>query len=167
MDTKTIQNELAKLYITKNHNPVCTNFVGCGYAECDVLTISNSDYVYEFEVKISKADFKKDKEKVIKHRYLNDAYISKIQKKRKTKKVNRIPNYFSYVCPTNLIKLEDVPIYAGLVYVDDNYTFTVIRKPSILHKDLADIKLLKRVARTLTERVIFGSAYKTFLKKSK
>lgn len=162
LKTKDIQDSLAKHYIEKNHNPVCTNFKGAGYAECDVISISNSDYVYEFEVKISRADFKKDKDKVIKHRYLNEAFDLKIQKKRRTRKVSKIPNYFTYVCPTDLIRVDEIPVYAGLIYIDDNYNISTIKKAPILHKDKLDIKLLKRVARTLTERLQYGMALKSW-----
>lgn len=162
MKTKDIENALAKTYLEKKHNPVCENFKGAGYAECDLISISGSDYIYEFEVKISRGDFKKDSEKVIKHKYLNESYATKIQKKRRTKKVSKIPNYFSYVCPQDMIKEDEIPPYAGLVYVDENFNFTVIKKAPKLHNDKADIKLIKRIALTLSERLAFGMAMKTY-----
>jgi hypothetical protein len=166
MNTSEIQDLIARTYIEKNHNPVCTNFKGAGYAESDVISISNSDYVYEFEVKVSKADFKKDFTKVIKHRYLNETHQKGIHKKYRTKKVNRVPNYFYYVCPFGLISIDQIPEYAGLIYVENNI-LEIIKKAPILHKERATIKLLKRVSRTLTERITYGMALKSYRIKNK
>lgn len=161
MTTKEIQTLVARTYIEKNHNPVCTNFQGAGFAECDVVSISQSDFVYEFEVKISRADFKKDAHKVIKHHYLNETYQNHIHKKYRTRKINHLPNYFTYVCPNNMIKLDEIPKYAGLIYIFNN-KLKVIKKAPILHRGKAEIKLLKRIARTLTERAMYGMALKTY-----
>jgi hypothetical protein len=162
LKTKDIENALAKFHLEKKHNPVCTNFKGAGYAECDLISISGSDYIYEFEVKISRGDFKKDAEKHFKHKYLNESYQTKVQKKRRTKKVSKVPNYFSYVCPTDMIKEEEIPLYAGLIYVDEDLNFTVIKKAPKVHSDKADMKLIKRIALTLSERLAFGMAMKSY-----
>ena len=45
------------------------------------------------------------------------------------------PNYFYYATPPDLIKAEDVPEYAGLVYVDENEGIKTIKKAPCLHKE--------------------------------
>lgn len=163
MVTKDIQDLIARHYTVKKYSPCCTNFQGAGYQECDVVAISGSDFVYEFEVKISRGDFKKDKEKVYKHRYLKEAFEIKKQKKRRTRKVSKIPNYFTYVCPKGLIKLDEIPDYAGLIYVHDSGYVETIRKAPLLHRDKADMKLIKRIAQTLSERALYnGMSYITY-----
>ena len=133
--------------------------------ESDKLLETHSGYIYEFEVKVSKADFKNDfKHKEEKHiilearktggerhlpvyyetlervkksgeaatqrwieRHSNDAYYLIAGHKR--------PNYFYYAVPTGLIKEEDVPEYAGLVYIDRYMHISIIKKAPCLHKE--------------------------------
>jgi hypothetical protein len=42
----------------KNHTPI-SNITISEMQECDVISVSKSDYIYEYEVKISRADYKK------------------------------------------------------------------------------------------------------------
>jgi hypothetical protein len=54
-----------------------------------------------------------------------------------------VPNKFMYVCPTDIIPLEEVPEYAGLIYVNENGRFKVIKKAPFIHKDFQEEKLRK------------------------
>ena len=47
------------LYL-KGHSPITSHFQGQRFAECDVLSVTKSDYICEYEIKISKSDFKAD-----------------------------------------------------------------------------------------------------------
>lgn len=109
--------------------------------ESDVLKITKSGYAYEFEIKISRADFKNDfKHKKKKHNLLEQ-------------KEGNIPNYFYYVVPTDLIKEDEIPEYAGLIYIDATifgsgkpyYSFNEIRKAPKLHSNKIDEHNLKLV----------------------
>lgn len=51
-----------------------------------------------------------------------------------------LPNKFFYVVPTGLIALNEVPDYAGLIYVDEFGNFTKIKDGKFLHKDKLDVK---------------------------
>lgn len=92
--------------------------------ESDSLAVTKSGYVYEYEIKISKSDFKNDfKHKKVKHQILEGTY--KIigdeflgdGKMRESDK----PNYFYYVVPENLISVDEIPNYAGLIYIVPRY----------------------------------------------
>ena len=86
--------------------------------ESDLWIMTKSDITYEFEIKISKADFKNDfKHKTEKHALLENKNNHLIK-----------PNYFYYAVPENLIKVEDVPEYAGLIYLTDIYPYFEIVK---------------------------------------
>ena len=100
--------------------------------ESDMLKITKSGYVYEFEIKISKADFKNDfKNKKKKHLILENS--------QNTNK----PNYFYYVVPDGLIDENDIPEYAGLIYVHSTiignskqwFSFEEIKKAPKLHNE--------------------------------
>ena len=103
--------------------------------ESDFVYITKSDIVFEFEIKTSKADFKNDfKNKQNKHLLLED---KNIEPKKK-------PNYFYYVVPENLISVEDIPEYAGLVYVINYYPFLeFVKKAPKLHNNKCDADFLK------------------------
>ena len=142
--------------------------------ESDKLLWTKAGYIYEFEIKISRADYKNDfKHKVEKHVLLNSAMTDEsteareadlfgnlLKEKRKRypqitteqarnmmKSVGeRIPNYFYYAVPDGLLEPDEVPPYAGLVYITTykgfcenepdkwRHGYKVIRKAPILHK---------------------------------
>ena len=136
--------------------------------ESDKLLETKSGYIYEFEIKISRADFKNDfKHKKDKHIILageeryGDKYLPKyyefLEENRKIGNWceqnfiksaasnprylvggHKRPNYFYYVVPTDLISVDDVPDYAGLIYVNERKTLTIKKKAPQLHKDKYD-----------------------------
>lgn len=119
--------------------------------ECDIIAISKADYIYEFEVKISKADYKKDFIKEKHNNILNEKYSKKI--KGETRYV--LPNYFNYVVPANMITIDDLPEYAGLIYFNEDLTFDVIKKPKLIHNMKADENFIRRLAHNLTCKLVF------------
>lgn len=88
--------------------------------ESDYLAITQNMYSYEVEVKVSRQDYRNDFRKVYRHerfsgktpRYLIDD----------NKVLSLIPNYFYYAFPEieggEMIKVEELPEYAGLLIID-------------------------------------------------
>lgn len=103
--------------------------------EADVLVLRKTGYVAEFEVKVSRSDFKADFKKVDKHRFLSGGHPW-------------CANEFYYACEDGLIKPEEVPVYAGLVYIHTRWfsnasgqyysvlTATVVKKAPRIHKTI-------------------------------
>ena len=113
--------------------------------ESDKLIWTKAGYIYEFEIKISRSDYMNDfRHKVEKHLLLNsalpdvgtvareaDLFGNLLKEKRKrypqiTRGVaklmmkpvgERMPNYFYYAVPEGLLDADEVPPYAGLVYI--------------------------------------------------
>ena len=84
--------------------------------ESDILLVTKSMYAYEFEIKISRSDFKNDfKHKKQKHLFLE----GKTDVDNYGRKIHGGPNYFYYVCPENMVEASEVPDYAGLIYVKE------------------------------------------------
>lgn len=112
--------------------------------EADIISFSNSGYMYEFEIKISKQDFEKDFKKR-KHRRLKEPINFK-------KHNFRTPNYFSYVAPIECFPLC-VPDYAGLFEVceskNNNLFIKEVRKPKRIHKDKPPKEAIHKTLRTL------------------
>ena len=103
--------------------------------ESDSLSITKSGYVYECEIKISRADFFNDKKKERKHQILEGTYVLKEYEKAYPMR----PNYFYYVVPEGLVKPEEIPPYSGLIYITEVYPYVSIKvaAPKI-HGDKAD-----------------------------
>ena len=102
--------------------------------ESDKFIETRSGLIYEFEIKISRSDFKHDFDKKDKHvilegkeehlpsyeeykkkysKYYGDELGDKYYRTENYKK----PNYFYYAVPEGMIDVSEVPEYAGLVYV--------------------------------------------------
>ena len=149
MKTKDIQSLICKNETIKGNLP-CENVnYLLGGSEQDVLSILKSGYISEFEVKVSRSDFKAD------------------AKKRKwfffENRIERsIPNYFYYVCPEGLINTDEIQDYAGLIYVNED-SIEVIKKAKILHRFKHNIvKFLTKFCRVKSERKYLGSCLLTY-----
>lgn len=109
MTAKEIIKDFCKRVMCERKSNLVFPNIYLGSWEADILEITKSGYTYEYEVKISKSDFKADFEK------------SKKTKKTYEKKSDHISQgkrvtHFYYVCPEGLIDEKDIPDYAGLIY---------------------------------------------------
>ena len=110
--------------------------------ESDKLIETRSGLIYEFEIKVSKADFKNDFKKKNKHVILEGKethiptfdglepkYKERYEKNYLVSHFKK-PNYFYYAVPEGMIDKEDVPEYAGLIYVipdDGEFKFNYLK----------------------------------------
>lgn len=130
---ESIQRALRHSFLSPSSVRYFTENLNVFEWESDVLKFTKSGYVYEFEIKISRADFKNDfKNKKKKHTLLED----------KNSENSKRPNYFYYVVPKDMIDVEDVPDYAGLLYVFPHsfgtFSFIEVKKAPSLHKNKFD-----------------------------
>ncbi len=135
--------------------------------ESDKLIWTKSGYIYEFEIKISRADFKNDfKHKKDKHIILNgpteeERFMPEFYRLYECNKQHfqsledckarvapysrdlianhKRPNYFYYAVPEGMIQPDEVPPYAGLIWILKEYKYIkqnyVIKKQApCLHK---------------------------------
>lgn len=115
--------------------------------ESDFLAITRSLYAYEVEVKISVSDFHNDFKKTKKHKLLALQGTPKGYPRNQ-----RRPNYFYYGTPPGLITKEDIPPYAGLIYITGlekakqhigPCDLEYVKHAPILHKDKFNIDIHK------------------------
>ena len=122
--------------------------------ESDKLIETRSGLIYEFEIKISRSDFKNDFKKKNKHVILEGKethiptfdglepkYKERYEKNYLVSHFKK-PNYFYYAVPEGMIDKEDVPEYAGLIYVmpdDGEFKFNYLKLVKMAPK-LHDIK---------------------------
>lgn len=146
-----IESALCMHLYEKRHSPITTRFKGMGLQECDVVSVSSSGYIYEYEIKISRGDFRKDfiKEK---HEYMAEGKSTRM---RKGEVQYLSPSYFSFVVPEGLVQPDEVPEYAGLIYMSERGTFEVVKKAPLLHKEKATDKFVRQLAHNLTCKLVF------------
>lgn len=113
MTAKEIINGWCDIVLRERKNNKVFPNVFIDHYEADILEITKAGYSYEYEVKISRADFFKDAEK----KKLSWSGNVKSVKFDELQSGNRV-NYFYYVVPKGLIQPEEVPEFAGLTYVE-------------------------------------------------
>jgi hypothetical protein len=97
--------------------------------EMDLCRITKAGIVYEYEIKISRSDFKNDFKKANKHSVIKNG--------------GRICNFFYFVVPEGLITKDEIPEYCGLYYYTKHDSFTLVKSPKRLHKNkFNDYKML-------------------------
>lgn len=117
---------IKKLYwnLYKRYFPIAPNIYFYNW-ESDLLAVNKeSKYITEYEVKISRGDFKADFKKFDKHQLISDCYQYNFS--------SDIPNYFCYVTPPGLLDKSQIPFYAGLIEVGIGHR--VVKKAPLIHK---------------------------------
>jgi hypothetical protein len=128
--------------------------------EADVFSVTKTRYSHEIEIKVSRADFFADFKKE-KHQLFSgfksgwkvvrigegheldrkDHRIKYPCSHISVRKLNHMscPNKLYFACPDGLIKADEIPEYAGLIYVGPAYLLqggcSVVKKAPYLHKD--------------------------------
>lgn len=156
--SKDIESGLVMNLYQKGHSPISTHASICGLAECDVISVSKSDFIYEYEVKISRGDFKKDFSKP-KHTLITEGKFITERFKGEEKEIwYLVPNYFYFVVPENLVTISEIPSYAGLIYVhtkNDILYYTIVKKAPIIHKTKASPNFIRAMAHQLSCKLVF------------
>ena len=124
------------------------------YQETDLLIVkSNNKYCYDIEIKVTRGDFQADFKKTTKHTILEKGYYkrknwsSEVVNGKRTKfaagkpiPVSNRPNRFYYAVPEGLISVEDVPDYAGLLYITDKGQIIKVKEAKLIHKNKLNIE---------------------------
>lgn len=126
-----------------------------GRYEMDVMRITRTGYLYEYEVKVSRsdffADFRKEHQVYEKWAPKGKQYREFRQKmgilpigldsKHQQTQYGQRANRFFFVVPDSLIRPEECPTYAGLIYHQPNGRLLLIRNAPLLHKQKEVITL--------------------------
>lgn len=132
-DERRIQYYLMNwLLNVRNQIAVIPNNKTMFWQEADLLSITKSYLVHEFEIKISKTDFLADRRKRRKHWVMRDAYDKMLGE------VGRKPNvanYFWYAIQGFPLAVDEVPDYAGFVIINQNGFVNVEREAPRLYQN--------------------------------
>lgn len=119
--------------------------------ECDVFEVTTAGYFREYEVKISRADFKADAKKEAKKWHcIAGQWTSAGRVKHQQIGQPVGPTRFWYVTPAGLVKPEEVPSWAGLIEMRDRgaghrpehrWTENEVKAAPSLHRQKIDPKI--------------------------
>lgn len=143
----------------KSHEIVVPNSYVFGW-EADVVSVNKTGFITEFEIKVSRADFKAEAKKA--HRRLLVDPVERLP--LFGDRTHPRPNYFYFAVPEGLVTPEEVPDYAGLIYVKRRAraigkrvglyydTAQEVKPAARLHRDRITEWQRKQLARALSGR---------------
>lgn len=157
-----IKFELMRYCRSHAYDVIIPNFF-FGRYEMDVFKLMQSGLVIEYEIKISRSDFFADFKKCrsvidlgAPLETVSETY-SRFRKRVKTTKHDEMIskncscNRFFFVVPAELIKPDEVPAHAGLLYFN-GYSFDMIKNAPLIHKQKQDQSIYKKIALKLSFR---------------
>lgn len=140
--------------LVSSHHHICPNLTPPGWFECDVFAITNAGYMHEFEIKLTKQDFKKDAEKSGGWRAKAIGLPAKYA--RIENRDEQGPSRFYYVLPEGIVDSADVPEWAGIHRATSGRFGVVLRKEreaKIIHKKKVEPLIIERVSKTFYWRM--------------
>lgn len=146
----------------KKHKVVCPNVKLFNW-ESDVISLSSVEMIYEFEVKLSKEDFKRDFDKPKHLHFSGEGETFEVDGETRHYVDRNIPSKFYFVFPEGMVPPEDVPDYAGILHYDyhpmtDMHVLQEIRPAKEFHRDRAKpehyVHLAKSLAHKLKKHVV-------------
>ena len=143
-----------------------------GMYEADIFRVNKQGYTIEYEIKISKADFRKDFTKS--HRVFvkneqgeieKEEYTDKRGNKYKRWKTINVTkhqhiqegnrtNKFYFCCPEGLIDKSEIPKEYGLIYFTpgEYLRWRIVKQAKFLHKNKATETIYRDCAQNLSTR---------------
>ncbi len=133
-------------------------------SEADLFCVRKSGLCDEFEIKISRSDFKADKKKFIQFRPLELNEYKNFKWDDRKNAPNYKPklqalidgdlpvNYFWYAVAEGVADISDVPEFAGLIVVLNDGRVRIKKHPNKLHTKKMSIEDRYKIARKSTYR---------------
>ena len=162
MTEEEIQDIVGKDRVIAGHQIVASNVNQLLRGQQDVLSVTKSGLVVEYEIKVSRADFKRDKLKG-KDQTFNPANILIADKHY----LERTPNQFYYVVPDGLVGVNELPDYAGLFYVTERGMLVLEKAAPMIHRHKLDLlRIYKKCVTNYQQRHFLGCCLLTYNNRS-
>jgi len=146
------------IWSRRNYRVTVSNFFWRGF-ECDFLAFEFKKMVaIEYELKVTRADFLKDKRKAKKgwHYFDNGRYIERLRsecpKKLDIEIMKDRVNKFYYIVPEGLVDKSEIPDYAGLLQHVGRNNFQLIKHAKFLSKEPQPKEILESLIYKLDNR---------------
>lgn len=157
---RQIQNALW-LDMWSRHDFVIPNFTPRSWFEADLFAVTKAGYSHEFEVKLTRADFMRDRAKA--HRFGGSYVLGKGWVPHpKTTKHERLENgdpagpcRFTFVVVDGVIGLDECPSWAGLILATvgrRGLGFQTLRHAPKLHRQKVEPIVMRQAARSFCFR---------------
>lgn len=149
MNCREIQRRL--LSDRSRRSTVMPNYTPVKWWECDVFEMTQAGFFREYEIKISRSDFKADaaKDKTIWSLNSEGWSQSSVNKHRHlTERSTAGPSQFWFVTPQDLITTAEVPEWAGLIWMVRSRFLVEQKKAPRLHNQKLDPEVRNSVYRT-------------------
>lgn len=135
------------------------NYTPQGWWECDIFELTKSGYFREYEVKLTRGDFLRDAKKATERWVpvdvpgkgrIFDRQVGDTKHELLAAGSVKGPTRFWFVVPEGLVKLEEVPTWAGLIEVTDSgdessaywrYRAGTVKEAPQLHKTKCDSQI--------------------------
>lgn len=114
-----------------------------GNYEMDLFRLTPAGLITEYEIKVSRADYKAD--------FCKERAGCSSKHARMTERTCDC-NRFYFVVPKKMIRPEDVPSYAGLLYYKGKRGFEVVKNAPLIHKQKQIPAIYKELALSLSFR---------------
>jgi len=128
-ENQIIQRIMAERY---RRSTVCPRYTPTRWWECDVFELTEAGFFREYEVKISKGDFAADR---LKDRTVRP-YESHMPNAARETKHSLLANgstdgqvQFWYVTPAELVDVDEIPTWAGLIWVRQSQWGNLVEIP--------------------------------------
>lgn len=145
MTSRDIQRAIL---LDRYHNQtVFPNFTPSGWFECDVFCLSRAGYWTEFEIKVSRGDFRADADKAPEIHEITEGQWVTRKGESKHQRLARAdttgPSRFFFVTPAGMIEQAEVPDWAGLIHAHQQssisrITCEIIKPAPRLHQSKAN-----------------------------
>ena len=137
-----IKKDLMEWSRSSGYDIIIPNFY-LGKYEMDLFRLTPAGLITEYEIKVSRADYKADfcKEQTgcgNKHALMTGGQCA--------------CNRFYFVVPKKMIRPEEVPPYAGLLYYKGRRGFDVVKNAPLIHKEKQAATIYKELAVSLSFR---------------
>lgn len=122
--------------------------------ECDVLRVTPNLYTTELEIKVSRSDFLADRAKARQlfgqFRNCEDmlAPAWEVKHLRLANRESAVPNRFCFVMPKGLVREDEVPAWAGIIWAEAEGGWNEVRRAPMLHKRKCDTQLVQDMRET-------------------
>lgn len=151
MTEKEVQAIVGKDRVLAGHMIVCENVRHLISGQQDVISVNKNRHLIEYEIKLSRGDFFRDKNKAKKIFYDHPEVYA-----------DKIPNQFYYVVPESMITVDELPRYAGLYYIIEGQLW-LHKKAPLIHSVKHDLaRIYKKVATIMQERKFLGCCRLTY-----
>jgi hypothetical protein len=128
---RSIQDALYLFCSRKRHRFMVPNVQMFGW-ESDLISVTKDDFVYEYEIKISRKDFRQD---LLKDRHQRLASLQHAPVPGWWHDSNRKgANYLYYAAPAGILAVDDIPVHAGLILISDSGVADIRGRAPKLHK---------------------------------